>query len=293
MNVLCNLRRTTTRTQVAGVQMGFLRRFLCASALATVASGVHAQVPKSRLASPPEGKPDVSVITPATVFLKEAVPISARLEPVVVHSGATPAARAARKQLKQVRMFRLPVGKDRPDPHLSFEDCDIYVTSVIPVPAAVPGDPDEISLGAFRDLEWLDPDPVRNVVRPGRWLVVMEQYEDTSNVFRLKQNSRETYFSGGWVLILLGVAGRQYTPEDIMRAVANMLTFKDVEAEARINNSTRTCHVAKATTIADAGVQGVELVACLPPEGDARQGEDTGLLPQAAPAAQPPLVGAS
>lgn len=269
METLFDPRSTNWEVALSPVRVPIAHRMLGALALSTLAMCAVAQPSPGRLASPPGDVADVSAITPASAFLAEPTPISRWLgnAPLVLNSEGSAAARAARKGLKQIRMFRLPPGKDVPDPHLAFDDCDIYVTAVIAIPPQTNEEPTAIMVGTFESPSWLVPDAERNEVRPGRWLVIMEQYEDTSRVFRLKKKSRSAYFSGGWMLVLQGAPGRTYTRDEIKAAVGNMITFKDVEAEARINNSTRVCHIAKVTQVADADLPEHQLVGCLPVDG--------------------------
>lgn len=238
---------------------------LCsASALAATPAPAGLDHSVSHFASPDRNQPDTPVITPAASFISE--PEDARSfdlgnEPVILHS--TVAAPRSRAALKQVRLFRLDTTGRDPRPHAHFGTCEVYLTSVIDIVTETGRDKTAISLNTFRDSTWLSPDAATNTVRPGRWLVVFESYEDRSIVFRIQQSSHEIYFKGGWVLTL---TDKKKEHTDAAAILNRMRPSSDVLAEANKNDRSRVCHLAHSVKIAGTDSEETQLLSCA--EGD-------------------------
>lgn len=126
----------------------------------------------------------------------------------------------------KVRVFALAAGQDRPSRSGSRGNCDVFVSSTYPVRA----------VGKTLELmptseNWLDASTLENLVRSGRFLVVLESASDSHGDFLLlDRDHQNAYFSSGFVLSVKPTA--QTPREQILAAFkARRKALEAVELE--------------------------------------------------------------
>jgi len=239
-----------------------LKYATCALFTALIAGGLST----SSLAQGPADlftyKTDVTTIVPAASFIQEPEATGwSLLQPIVLHSASTSSAIQARRTFRQVRMFRLARGSRDPKPWFVIGRCEIYRTSVIQVEQQGTAQRNAIPLNSFDDPAWLSPNVLTGKMDEGRFLLVFEEGDEASGVFRLAKDAHDAYFKFGWVLRL--TEDRPYTAQEVKDAHERLERPRpEMEKEAQQNSPTRVCHRVKNTQVTDNAASRTDLVAC-------------------------------
>jgi len=212
-------------------------------ALAVVAIGLLPLTVGAQVADRFERR-NVPVIAPANSFLDETSGKGyAHGASVVLSRKSSPKAVDLQRKGLQARMFRLDSGAARPRPWHTIGNCEVYQTSVLPLIRQVKEGDSSFVLNSFTDDGWLSPNTSRGVMERGRYLMVFEQSEDVSRVFRLDKDEKDKYFNAGFEFVLEPRPDRKYTAADV-KAVNDALESRrgNLDAESRIHDSSRVCY---------------------------------------------------
>jgi|GEM_PF-3624776 len=199
---------------------------------------------------------DVPVIAPANAFLDETSGKHfAHGGSVVLSRKSSVRAADLQRNGLQARIFRLDPGTSaQPRPWHRIGSCEVYQTSVLPLVRQVDIAESRFVLNTFTDDGWLSPNVDRGVMENGRFLIVFEQSEDMSRVFRLETEHRDGYFKTGFAFVLEPLPGRKYSAADV-KSIKNALESRrgDLDAESRINDSGRVCYRMQPINLAQDG----------------------------------------
>ncbi|QBE65997.1 hypothetical protein [Pseudoduganella lutea] len=108
----------------------------------------------------------------------------------------TSAARALASGGFQIRVFTLSHQAAIPGIVTELDDCNIYISAVIPVRAAADG---MINLGEINEA-WLGQSDSGDTVRSGRFLFIFEEFGPRDSLFRLRKEDAGSYFKQGFIL---------------------------------------------------------------------------------------------
>jgi hypothetical protein len=203
---------------------------------------------KNPFAAPSQYKPDLKAVEPGALFISEASggPRSWIGKPLVLHASATAIQHASK--VRQVRLFRLgasarPISlADR-----SSGDCDLYVTTVLPI-LHVASDMSRLESAQTFSSAYLNDrtEGGKTTLVDARWLAVFETTEDSSSVFRILKSSTDAYFAGGWSFTLQARA--VYSLEEVRDAQSGRM---DVRSELARRDKTVVCHIVEMLQVAD------------------------------------------
>jgi hypothetical protein len=214
------------------------------------------------------GRKPLAVIAPADAFIDETSGKHFALGNSVVLSRKS-SSRAEELQRKglQVRMFRLDPGTaSQPRPWHTIGKCNVYLSVVLPLVRQVEAGESRFVLSKFEGDGWLSPNVERGKMENGRYLIVFEQSEDMSQVFRLEKDAKDHYFRAGFELVLEPRPDRRYTSADVLAIHAGLEGNRNLlDGEARINDPRRACYQMKSVTLAKDGK--VQIASLLVPCG--------------------------
>lgn len=167
-------------------------------------------------------------------FVQEANGIDAGTQPRLTAIGSQASQKVLRMPLR-VRIFPLSPGKDRPEHSGVRGDCYLFISSTYPVQTS--GNSLILMPTSY---EWLDASPLEDLVRSGRYWVVLESGEEgRSDFFLLDKKHMEDYFSSGMLLVVRPTA--QPAKEQIIKAFRNRrksLEAVELEVATKIGNLT-------------------------------------------------------
>jgi hypothetical protein len=167
-------------------------------------------------------------------FVQESNGIDAGVQPKLTALGSQASQKVLKMSLR-VRIFPLNPGKVRPEISGVRGNCYLFISSTYP--AHTSGNSLILMPTSY---EWLDASPLEDLIRSGRYWVVLESGEESrSDFFLLDKNHMEDYFSSGMLLVIKPTA--QPAKEQIMKAFKNRRRLTEaieLEVAAKIGNLT-------------------------------------------------------
>lgn len=129
----------------------------------------------------------------------ETYPAAVRVENwIALKAKNSPSIRQLLKDGLQVRIFTLRRGESMPNSIVTIDNCDVFLTTVLPI-------------GSPRDLEatipplgagWLSLSDTEKTIESGRYYLVFEKSGPTSQQFRLRHTDFDAYFDSGFILMV-------------------------------------------------------------------------------------------